>query len=91
MIPNSHILVGTRNTLCISTGRYWQPPPCLMIEHIIWKKETHARSKIMVNGVCKHVDVGYGSDGVLHTRPTKQSPWRALVHDSTHRIGNTAR
>ncbi|KAK1508500.1 hypothetical protein CTAM01_02286 [Colletotrichum tamarilloi] len=78
MIPHSHILVGTRITSCISTGRYWQPPSCLMIEHMMWKKKSILEAKSMVNGVCKHVDVGYGSDGVLHTRPTKQSPWRAV-------------
>ncbi|KAK1478658.1 hypothetical protein CABS01_14844 [Colletotrichum abscissum] len=45
MIPNSHNLVGTRITSCISIGRYWQPPSCLMIEHMIWRQETHARNK----------------------------------------------
>ncbi|UQC74593.1 uncharacterized protein CLUP02_01244 [Colletotrichum lupini] len=45
MFASCHTLVGIRITSCISTGRYGQPPSCLRIEHMIWKKETHARSK----------------------------------------------
>ncbi|KAI3552486.1 hypothetical protein CSPX01_00235 [Colletotrichum filicis] len=36
MFASCHTLVGIRITSSISTGRYWQPPSCLMIEHMIW-------------------------------------------------------